>query len=114
LSKYLSSDIFAFPSAFEGFPLAMTEAMSAGLPVVAYKTCLAVNELIVDKADGVLVEEGVEPLAEGLRILMSSQELRVKMGKAAHDAMKQYSPQKIWDKWEKVLSLAAEGKEIII
>lgn len=27
---------YVFPSAFEGFGLALTEAMSAGLPVVAY------------------------------------------------------------------------------
>ena len=36
------------------------------------------------------------------------------MGKAAHEAMKRYSPQIIWDKWERVLSLAVEGKKIIL
>lgn len=42
------ADIFAFPSAFEGFPLALTEAMATGLPSVGFRSADAVNELIVD------------------------------------------------------------------
>jgi len=106
LSKYLTADIFAFPSAFEGFGLSMAEAMSAGLPVVAYKTCPAVNELITDGEDGFLMDDGVEPLAEGLRRLMHDQSLRVDMGKKAHAAMKKYSPFTVWKQWENLLNRA--------
>ena len=106
LSKYLTADIFAFPSAFEGFGLSMAEVMSAGLPVVAYKTCPAVNELITDGEDGFLMDDGVEPLAEGLRRLMHDQSLRVDMGKKAHVAMKKYSPFTVWKQWENLLNRA--------
>lgn len=37
--KLQKADIFAFPSAHEGFPLALTEAMAIGLPAIGYKTC---------------------------------------------------------------------------
>ena len=37
------ADIFAFPSAYEGFSLALTEAMSIGLPAIGYKNCSSVN-----------------------------------------------------------------------
>ena len=110
LSKYLASDIFAFPSAFEGFPLAMTEAMSAGLPVVAYKTCPAVNQLITNGIDGFLVDDGIIPLIEGLRKLMSNQVLRVNMGKKAHEAMQEYSPSHIWKQWENLMRKAVIEK----
>lgn len=110
LSKYLASDIFAFPSAFEGFGLSMAEAMSAGLPVVAYKNCPAVNELIADGKDGFLVDDGIAPLAEGLRELMSNQNLRINMGRQAHETMLQYSPSRVWKQWEDLMNRAISEK----
>lgn len=103
LSIYQKASIFAFPSAHEGFPLAMTEAMSAGLPVVAYRSCPAVNELVKDGETGLLVDDGVDALAEGLKKLMQNEHLRRQMGKAAHEAMKEFAPEKIWDQWEALM-----------
>ena len=54
------ADIFALPSASEGFSLALTEAMSVGLPVVGYKSCGMVNEIIKDNINGILCDEGTE------------------------------------------------------
>lgn len=96
-------DIFAFPSAYEGFPLALGEAMSMGLPAVGYKRCSAVNELIQDGVNGYLCEEGPEDLAAKLDRLMGDRTLRVRMGQAARESMKQYAPEAIWDAWEKLL-----------
>lgn len=103
LSVYQRASIFAFPSAFEGFGLAMAEAMSAGLPVVAYRSCPAVNELVRDGETGLLVDDGVDALAEGLKKLMEDQELRERMGRAAHESMKEFAPEKIWDQWEALM-----------
>lgn len=102
--------IFAFPSAFEGFPLALTEAMSAGLPAVGYKNCPSVNELIKDGENGFLCEDGVDAFAQALEKLISDEELRNKMGKAAKEDMKQYDSGKIWDMWEKLIKQVAQGK----
>lgn len=103
LSVYRRASIFAFPSAYEGFPLAMTEAMSAGLPVVAYRSCPAVNELVRDGETGLLVDDGMDALAEGLKKLIEDQELRERMGSAAHESMKEFAPEKIWDEWETLM-----------
>lgn len=103
LAIYHRASIFAFPSEHEGFGLAMTEAMSAGLPVVAYRSCPAVNELVEDGKTGLLVDDGVEALSEGLRKLMKDQALREELGHAAHEAMKAYAPEKIWDQWEALM-----------
>lgn len=114
LSKYIKSDIIAFPSAYEGFGLALAEGMSAGLPGIGFKNCMGVNEIIDDGRTGFLVDDGVEKLAKGLSKLMENQELRVTMGKVAHESMKQYSAPIIWDKWEKILSLSVKGRKIVL
>jgi glycosyltransferase involved in cell wall biosynthesis len=102
-SKLHDADIFAFPSAYEGFGMALAEAMSAGLPVVGYKNCAAVNELIEDGRTGFLCADGVEPLADALEKLMGNQALRARMGRAAKVAMQAYAPEKIWDQWEALM-----------
>ena len=110
LNVYNKAAIFAFPSAYEGFGLALTEAMSAGLPAVGCKSCPAVNELIKDGENGFLCEDGVDAFAQALEKLMIDEELREKMGKAAKEDMKQYAPDKIWDMWEKLIEQVAKGK----
>lgn len=103
------SDIFCFPSAYEGFPLAMTEAMSAGLPVIAFKSCPAVNELIKDEVSGLLVEDNINSLALGLKDLMSDLQKRALLGKNAHEAIKKYASEKIWDQWERSMKYVIEN-----
>ena len=102
------ADIFAFPSAYEGFGMALAEGMSVGLPAVGYKNCPAVNELIKDGENGFLCDDGVEPLAQALDKLMGDKELRVQMGKAAKADMAQFAPEKIWDKWEELMKKVIE------
>lgn len=103
-----SCDIFAFPSAYEGFGLSLGEAMSKGLPTVGFASCSAVNELIIDAYNGILCEDGADGLAAGLNKLMNNQKLRVEYGIHANESMKAYAPDKIWDEWERVL------KEVIL
>ena len=99
-SVLINSDIFAFPSSYEGFPLALTEAMSAGLACVGFKSCIAVNELIVDDETGILCDDGVMGFAEGLKKLMQNKEKRIILGTAAKEEMKKFAAEKIWDEWE--------------
>lgn len=94
------TDIFAFPSHHEGFPLALSEALSCGIPAIGYRSCPAVNELIQSGETGLLVEEGASALAEGLKKLMESSVLRERFGKNAQMAAEMYRPEIVWGKWE--------------
>ena len=96
-------DIFAFPSAYEGFGLALGEAMSMGLPAVGYKSCSAVNELIKDGENGYLCEDGIEPLRIALQKIMENQQVRMQMGKFAKVRMEKYSSRAIWNEWSRLL-----------
>ena len=96
-------DIFVFPSAYEGFGLALGEAMSMGLPAIGYRSCSAVNELIKDGENGYLCDDGVEPLRISMKRLMSSLSIRVSLGEKARIDMKKYSSEVIWNTWENLL-----------
>lgn len=101
---YADADIFCLPSQDEGFPLAMTEAMSAGVPAVGFSDCTGVSDLISNGVDGLLVLRSTTNLTDALCKLMSNNELRRNMGIQAVQSMEKYSPEKIWDEWENLLS----------
>ncbi len=104
-----NGDIFAFPSAYEGFGLSLGEAMSAGLPCIGFRDCAAVNELIIDNVTGILCDNHVDGLAAGLEKLMNNKELRSKLGLAAKEEMKKYTAEKIWNEWENLISKTVNG-----
>jgi glycosyltransferase involved in cell wall biosynthesis len=77
-----ASDIFALASDWEGLPLAVIEAMAAGLPVVATSVG-CVPEVVEHKSTGFLVPRADEPaLAAALAKLAGSSKLREEMGQA--------------------------------
>lgn len=96
----LESDIFAFPSEYEGFSLALTEGMSIGLPVIGCEDCLSVSNMVEDGKTGFLVKPDADSLAEKMKLLMDDKALRINIGKQAHEAMKRYEAKSIYDMWE--------------
>lgn len=98
-----AADLCVAPSAYEGFSLAHTEAMSMGLPLIGYKNCVSVNELIYDGVNGLLADDGADGLAEKMALLMRDRDLRVKMGMAARESMRVYAPENIWAQWEELM-----------
>lgn len=104
ISNLLKADIFAFPSKSEAFGLALTEAMALGLPAIGFKSCPAVNEIIIDGYNGFLCEDGIDDFADKLMILMKDETLRLEMGKNARKSMKRFTPVKIWNEWEDLMN----------
>lgn len=79
------ADVFVLPSFLEGQPIAIIEAMAAGVPVVG--TAIgAVPQLVRDGVDGRVVEPGdVEGLASALAELVADPDLRERMGAAIRE-----------------------------
>jgi glycosyltransferase involved in cell wall biosynthesis len=78
---YRLFDIYVLPSFQEGMPMALLEAMAAGLPTVATKVG-GVPDLVSDRSVGLLVEPGdAETLAAGIRDLLNDQSQRERMGR---------------------------------
>jgi glycosyltransferase involved in cell wall biosynthesis len=77
---YQQHDILIAPTIREGFGLAIAEAMSCGLPVVA-SNCSAIPELIDEGKGGFLCPVGdVKAFAEKINLLADSPKLRREMG----------------------------------
>jgi glycosyltransferase involved in cell wall biosynthesis len=91
VNNYLRrADIFVLPSAREGMPLALLEAMAAGLPVIGSKTG-GIADVIRHGENGLLVEPGdQEGLVSCLSLLMGSEERRSELGKKARHTVNQH------------------------
>jgi len=87
-----AADIFVMPSLSEGLPLALVEAMAAGLPVVVSEVG-GVPEVAVAGREAILVRPGdPAPLAEGLAMLLRDSGARTAMGAAARErALRDFS-----------------------
>ena len=78
-----SLDVFAFPSHQEALPLALLEAMAAGLPIVATRVG-GIPEAVEDEGTGLLVPpRDRERLASALRRLAADPDLARRLGEAA-------------------------------
>lgn len=80
---YGVANIFALPSHSEGSPNVVLEAMAAGLPIAATSVG-GVPEIVVDGENALLVPaREPEAMANALRRLLTSEELRKQLGLAA-------------------------------
>ena len=82
-------DVLVQPSRADNFPLAVLEAMAAGLPVVATRVG-GIPELVVDGQTGLLVEpESPAALAEALESLAASRDRRLELGRLDRERARQ-------------------------
>jgi glycosyltransferase involved in cell wall biosynthesis len=116
VGEYLSiADLFVLPSLFEGFPNALCEAMSWGLPVIASDCRSGPAEIVRDGVDGVLVPPGdAGALATAMRRLMADETQRARLGAAATQVATRYGLPEVVRAWEAVIGgdrPATEGRD---
>ncbi|MFT7686033.1 MAG: glycosyltransferase involved in cell wall biosynthesis [Candidatus Azotimanducaceae bacterium] len=76
-----SYDLLLVTSRYEGMPLSIIEAMSAGLPIVSTNVC-GLRELVIDRDNGILVDgENPEHIAKAITELMSNPAKAKAMGR---------------------------------
>jgi glycosyltransferase involved in cell wall biosynthesis len=80
LACFERADVFVFPSHYEGMPMAVLEAMAAGLPVVATSVG-GIPELVADGVNGILIApRAPRDLSAALEKLCKDARLRSEMG----------------------------------
>ncbi|HED03563.1 MAG TPA: glycosyltransferase family 1 protein [Candidatus Fraserbacteria bacterium] len=86
-----SVDCFVLPSYREGTPRTISEAMAAGLPVIATRID-GIPEQVEEGVNGLLIEpRQTEPLAEAIRRLACDGPLCRRMGRAGRERAKAFS-----------------------
>lgn len=102
---YLRSSIFAFTSSSEGFPNVIGEAMSAGLPVVAFDCVAGPSEMIEDGLNGFLVPLfDTAQFADRLFLLMNNQDLREELANSAQKSIQRFSREKVCNKFYRFIT----------
>lgn len=78
VSYYKDKDVYLFPSRFEGMGLALVEALSVGLPVIASDCNYGPSEILVGGQLGILIKdyENPEIWIETLEKILSSESYR--------------------------------------
>ncbi len=93
---YRRAEMLVHPARWEGFGLAMLEAMLCGIPVVA-SSVGGIPDVIKSGENGLLVRAGnAIEISEAVRILYRNQELRSIMGKKARETIQTKYNVKDW------------------
>jgi starch synthase len=97
------SDVFVFPSYFEGFGLVLLEAMAAGLPVLT-TTATAGPDLITQDHDGWVTEPGdLDVLVDAMQFCLQNRDRIAAMGKNARATAERFSWDAYGDRWRAIL-----------
>jgi glycosyltransferase involved in cell wall biosynthesis len=99
-----AADMFVLTSEYEAAPMAILEAMAAGLPVIATAVG-GIPAIVADGVSGVLVEPGSPAsLIAALERLAHDPELRARMGSAgAERHRRDWDAERMIDEYARVL-----------
>lgn len=113
IEKYmLKSSLFLMASLTEGLPMVLLEAMSYGIPCIAYETASGVNDIIRDGKNGFVIKNRNEKeYIKNINKIMNDNDLRKEMGKEARKTICNFSKDEILKKWYKVLDGDYNEKE---
>ncbi len=101
-SEYQNASLLVMTSKNECFPMVLLEALSHGLPCIAFDCDTGPRHIIRHSGDGLLVEkENTVKLAEAIVSLINHEELRKKMGASALRNIQRFSPELIFRLWKK-------------
>ncbi|MDO5667108.1 MAG: glycosyltransferase family 4 protein [Alcaligenaceae bacterium] len=109
---YTKGDLFVLSSRSEGLSNSLQEAMSCGLPCVAFDCDVGPRELIRHEIDGYLIEqsESVDSLSEGIVKLINDPERMLDYSKRAVDMRDRYSMRRISGMWNELFQEVLQEK----
>ena len=114
MDQYCNSSILLLTSLFEPFGLVLPEAMSCGLPVVAFDSPYGPADIITDGVDGFLVKNrDINEFADRVCQLIEDKELCARMGLAAIKSAQRYRADLIMPKWKNLFEQICQKEKAI-
>ena len=103
MNQYKENSILVLTSAYEPFGLVLPEAMSCGIPVVAFDCPYGPSDIITDGEDGFIIpNRDIQLFAEKVCLLMDNLDLRKNMGKAGIASSRRYEAKLIMPQWKEL------------
>ena len=103
LNVYQQHAMLLLTSRYEPFGMVLPEAMSCGLPVIAFDCPYGPADIITDDMDGFLVKDwDIMSFADKACLLMENQDLRQQMGQAAIRSSQRYRSDRIMSVWQEL------------
>jgi glycosyltransferase involved in cell wall biosynthesis len=104
---YADADVFVFPSVSDPWGLVVNEAMAAGLPIVASSAPGAVDDLVIQGENGIVVApHDVAGFARAIVGLAGDRERRLAMGRASVERIARFTP----EAWAGAMRAAIVGR----
>lgn len=104
MERYLEHSMLIMTSRYEPFGLVLPEAMSCGLPVIAFDCPYGPKSIVSDGVDGYLVEPGnIEEFSDKVCALIENPVLRGKIGQAGVQSSQRFRANVIMTCWKSLL-----------
>lgn len=105
---YLSnSDCFILPSAFEGMPISLIEAMGTGLPIIA-SAVGGIPDMLQDGKSAILINPTTDELVDAMKKVYVDETLRETLGRKAHEESRRFSAEQMFKEYDRIYSLLAK------
>ncbi|MFD8203904.1 stealth conserved region 3 domain-containing protein [Streptomyces sp. NPDC003470] len=109
--EWAKASIALMTSRNEAFPLVLTEAQAAGVPVVSYDCPNGPREVVSDGQTGILVPANdTDAAAQALIHLIENAPLRHRMGQEAAASVARLAPPVVTAMWEKIFAELADER----
>lgn len=101
---YSKSKIICITSHYEGWPMALTEALTQGCVPIVFETFEACRDIITDGENGFLcIPYNYEQMSDKIRLLMNDSALLQKMSLYSINSVSKFVPDAVVDQWESLI-----------
>lgn len=110
IDKYLhKSSLYIMTSLTESFGIVLLEAMSHGIPCVAFSSAEGAREIITSGKNGYLIKNrNYSAMIKKIEDIMKKDDVRKQLGKEARKSIKKYTKEVVQEDWYSLLEKKVE------